>query len=68
MLTLQNKYRKKHTCGIVTEQERSLAVCTRPRPSHAIRKAESVRAIAFQTRGYWSESGWDEFKSKTVRI
>jgi len=36
----------------VTEQERSLAIFTRHRPSHAIRKAMSVRAAAFQTRRY----------------
>jgi len=37
--------------GIVIEQERFLAEYTRPQPSHAIRKAKSVRALAFQARG-----------------
>jgi len=34
----------------VTEQERSLAISTRSRPSHAIRKDKSVRTAAFQAR------------------
>jgi len=34
----------------VTEQEHSLAISTRPRPSHAIRKNGSLRAAAFQAR------------------
>ena len=42
---------------IATEQERSLAMSTRPRPSHAIRKDKLVRAAAFQASRYWSESG-----------
>ena len=53
---------------IVTEQECSLAMSTSPRPSHAIRKDKSVRTAAFQARKYYSESGWDEFKSMAVRI
>jgi len=53
---------------IVTEQERSLAISTRPRPSHAVRKDKSVRTAAFQARRYYSESDWDEFKSVAVRI
>jgi len=36
----------------VIEQERSLATSTRPRPSHAIRKVQSLRATEFQARGY----------------
>jgi len=52
----------------VTEQERSHTISTRPHPSHAIRKDKSVRTAAFQTRRYQSESGWDDFKSVTVRI
>ena len=36
----------------VTEQERSHAICTRPRPSHAIWKDKSVRTAAFQARRY----------------
>jgi len=31
----------------VSEQERSLAVFTRLHPSHAVRKTQSVRAVAF---------------------
>jgi len=53
---------------IVTEQERSLAISTSPRPSHAIRKDTSVRTAAFQARRYKSESGWDEFKSMVVAV
>jgi len=46
-------YREKtRRSDIVTEQERSLAISTRPRPSHVIRKAKSVRATAFQARRY----------------
>ena len=37
---------------IVREQERSLALPTRLRPSHAVRKAKSVHAAAFQARRY----------------
>jgi len=33
---------------IATEQERSLAMSTRPRPCHAIRKDKLVRTAAFQ--------------------
>jgi len=40
------------TSNIVTKHERSLAKSTKPRPFHAIRKTEYVRAAAFQTRGY----------------
>jgi len=36
----------------VTEQERSLAISARPRPSHTVRKAKSVCAVAFQAREY----------------
>jgi len=36
----------------VTEQEHSLAISTSSRPSHAIRKDESVRSAAFQARRY----------------
>jgi len=36
----------------VTEQEHSLAISTNSRPSHAIRKDESVRSAAFQARRY----------------
>jgi len=35
---------------VVTEQERSFAISTRPRPSRAIRKDKSVRTAAFQVR------------------
>jgi len=34
------------------QQERSVAISTRPRPSHAIRKDKSVRTAAFQARRY----------------
>jgi len=37
---------------IATEQERSLAMSTRPRPSHAIRKDKFVRTAAFQASRY----------------
>ena len=37
---------------IVTEQERSLAIYTSPRLSHAIRNYESVPTAAFQARRY----------------
>jgi len=37
---------------IVTEQERSLAISTKHRPSHAIRKAKSVHIADFQARWY----------------
>jgi len=53
---------------IATEQERSLAMFTRPRPSHAIREDKLVCTAACQASGYLSESGWDEFKSVAVRI
>jgi len=53
---------------IATEQERSLAMSTRPRPSHAIRKDKLVRTAAFQASRYLSEAGWDQFKSVAVRI
>ena len=53
---------------IVTEQERSLAISTRPSPSHAIRKAKSVKTATFLAKGYYSESGCEEFKSVAVRI
>jgi len=53
---------------IVTEQERSFAISTRPRPSHPIRKDKSVCTAPFQARRYYSESGWDEFKSVAVWI
>jgi len=36
----------------VTEQEKSHALSTRPRPSHAIRKDKSVCTAAFQKRRY----------------
>ena len=42
---------------LATEQERSLAMSTSPRPSHAIRKDKLVRPAAFQASRYWSESG-----------
>ena len=37
---------------IVTEQERSHAVATRPRPSHATKKDKTVRTGAFQASRY----------------
>jgi len=37
---------------IATEQERSLAMSTRPRPSHAMRKDKLVRTAAFQASRY----------------
>ena len=37
---------------IVTEQERSLAISTIPRPSHAIRNDKSVLTAAFQAKRY----------------
>ena len=37
---------------IAIEQERSLAMSTRPRPSHAIRKDKLVRTAAFQASRY----------------
>jgi len=42
---------------IATEQERSLAMFTRPRPSHAIREDKLVRTAAFQASRYLSECG-----------
>jgi len=36
----------------ISHEKSSLAKSTRPRPFHAIRKTEYVRAAAFQTRGY----------------
>jgi len=42
---------------IATEQERSLAMSTRPRPTHAIRKDKLVRTAAFQASRSRSESG-----------
>jgi len=36
----------------VAEQERSLAISTRPRPSPAIRKDKSVHTAAFQAGRY----------------
>ena len=35
---------------MVTEQERSHAIATRPRPSHAVRKDKSVRTIGADPR------------------
>jgi len=37
---------------IATEQERSFAMSTRSRPSHAIRKDKLVRTAAFQASRY----------------
>jgi len=37
---------------IVTEQERSLAISSRHRPSHTIGKAETVSTVASQARRY----------------
>jgi len=37
---------------IVTEQERSLVISTRPRPSYVIRKDKSICTAAFQARRY----------------
>jgi len=37
---------------ITKEQERSLAMSTRPRPSHTIRKDKLVRTAAFQASRY----------------
>ena len=51
---------------IVTEQERSLAVSTRPRHSHVIRKDQS-ELLRFRQKDV-QKSGSDEFKSVTVRI
>ena len=59
---------KKRRSDIVTEQERSLAISTRHRPSHAIRMVKSLRTAVFQARRYYSASGWDEFKCAAVRI
>jgi len=36
----------------VTEQERSHAVATRPRPSHALKKSVRTTAAAYQARRY----------------
>jgi len=36
----------------VTEQERSLVISTRPRPSYVIRKDKSICTAAFQARRY----------------
>ena len=36
----------------MTEQERSLAISTGPRPSRAIGKDKSVRTAAFQAKRY----------------
>jgi len=43
---------KTRRSDIVTEQERSHAIATRPRPSHAIKKDKSVLTVACQARRY----------------
>ena len=57
---------------IATEQERTLAISTRPRPSHDIRKDNQSVLLHFrqedQNLASHSESGGDEFKSVAVRI
>jgi len=42
----------KRWSDIMTEQERSLPISTRPRLSRTTRKAKSVWATAFQAREY----------------
>ena len=43
--------------AIAADQGRSLAMSTRPRPSHAIRKDTLVLMLHFQASRYYSESG-----------